>query len=168
MIQCLAAALLNERRKFRGLRIYGLLTDLSRFHFYSYDPVQNKFYTDDKILVDNNRVPFLSGMIHSMYFTRCESLKAHVFSLVSNKIFGVILNAYIEGLQLTISNNAGKASCGDVSHFAPCYDHNFANVSLQFSPPGSSLEDRLQERQKVESKNEVHLKLAAVPLTDCL
>ena len=89
-----------------------------------------------------------------------------VLPSVSNKIFGVILSAYIEGLRLTISNSTDRPACGDVSCFAPCYDHNFANISLQFSPPGSSLVDQLQ---KVESKNEVHLTLVvAVPSTDYL
>ena len=93
-----------------------------------------------------------------------------VIPSVSNIIFIVILNTYIEGLWPSILDRMHRASCGDVSCFAPCYDHNFANnVSLQFSPPGLSLMDQLQEGLKVEPKNEVHLKLlVAVPLTDCL
>ena len=82
---------------------------------------------------------------------------------VSNKIFGVLLSAYIEGLRLSISYSTDRASCGDVSCFASYYDHNFANISLQFAPPSSSLVDKLQ---KVESKNGVHLYLVAELSTD--
>ena len=84
---------------------------------------------------------------------------------MSNKIFGVILSAYIEGLRLTIANSADRASHGDVSCFAPCYDYDFANISLQFSAPGSSLVD---QHGKAESNHEVHLiVVVAVILTDC-
>ena len=69
----------SERHNFEGLRIYGLLTDLNGFHFYSYDPTEKKFYLDEKMYVDASRLPFLSGMIAGTYFTWRNSLKAHAF-----------------------------------------------------------------------------------------
>jgi hypothetical protein len=49
--------------EFEGLRIHGLLTDLTRFNFYSYDPVARKFQVDTKIVVDARRETHLSDMI---------------------------------------------------------------------------------------------------------
>ena len=66
----------SERHK---LRIYGLLTNLTRFYFYSYDPIKNKFYVDEKMFLDLSRLPFISGTIGGTYFTWCKSLKAHVY-----------------------------------------------------------------------------------------
>ena len=61
-----AAAKINKQADFEGLRIYGVLTDLNRFDFYSYDPISNRFCQDNGILVSTLRDGFSSGMIYGM------------------------------------------------------------------------------------------------------
>jgi hypothetical protein len=68
-----AAAEYNKRANFAGLRIHGLLTDLQRFEFYSYDPPSNEFCIDGIITVANKREPQLSDMIEGKPFTPCGS-----------------------------------------------------------------------------------------------
>jgi hypothetical protein len=47
-----AVAKANETADFEGLHVYGLLTNLTRFAFYSYDPTSNTFYQDDEIFIE--------------------------------------------------------------------------------------------------------------------
>ena len=56
----------NKRAHFKDLRVHGLLTDLSQFCFYSYDPVSNEFCMDETIIVGESREEYLSGMIHDV------------------------------------------------------------------------------------------------------
>ena len=62
----IAAARGNKQAYFEGLRIYGVLTNLTRFAFFSYDPKSDTFCRDDEIFVGVLRDGFSSGMIHSM------------------------------------------------------------------------------------------------------
>jgi hypothetical protein len=48
-----AAAKENRKAYFTNLRIYGFLTDLFDFHFYSYDPLSRKFAFDETLIVNN-------------------------------------------------------------------------------------------------------------------
>jgi hypothetical protein len=61
-----AADKVNKKADFEGLRVYGVLTNLTRFAFYSYDPISNTFCRDDEIFVETLRDGFSSGMIHGM------------------------------------------------------------------------------------------------------
>jgi hypothetical protein len=58
-----AAAEENKLIDFAGLRIYGLLTNVNRFEFYSYDPVTKQFCFDETILVVNKRPKSMTEMI---------------------------------------------------------------------------------------------------------
>ena len=62
-----AAAQENKQADFEGLRVYGVLTNLTQFAFYSYDPKSNSFCRDDEIFVETLRDGFSSGMIHGMF-----------------------------------------------------------------------------------------------------
>ena len=55
---------MNKEADFEKSRVYGILTDLTVFTFYSYDPVSNTFHRDEKIIVEVLRDDFSSGMIH--------------------------------------------------------------------------------------------------------
>jgi len=83
---------------FANLRIYGLLTDLTQFRFYSYDPLSQNFAIDEILIVNSTRDFVFADMIP-----------------VSNKIFSVILTAYIDGLEATTAKNIEKKSKGDIS-----------------------------------------------------
>lgn len=61
-----AVAQVNKEADFGGLRVYGVLTNLARFAFYSYDPISNTFCQDDEIIVERLRDGFSSSMIHGM------------------------------------------------------------------------------------------------------
>ena len=64
-----AAAEMNRTARFEGLRVYGLLTDLTTFKFYSYDPIQKKFAFDETIIVNVSREILFADMIHGMWFS---------------------------------------------------------------------------------------------------
>ncbi len=65
---------MNKTNDFAGFRIYGLLTDLISFKFYSYDPITNKFCFDETIIINNRRIDAFSDMIDGKYFLdgRCS------------------------------------------------------------------------------------------------
>jgi len=63
-----AAAKDNELQNFPTLRIYGMLIGFRNYFFYSYDPVTNNFYFDEKICVRSRRIEGLSDMVERMYF----------------------------------------------------------------------------------------------------
>lgn len=62
----IAAAKENQKSDFEGLRVYGVLTTLTHFAFYSYDPISNTFCEDHEIFMMTQRDGFLSDMIHGM------------------------------------------------------------------------------------------------------
>lgn len=68
----LPAAEMNQSNGFEGLCIYGLLTDIVQFKFYSYDPTTNKFCFDETIIVDMKRTTAFSDMIDGMYFSQWQ------------------------------------------------------------------------------------------------
>ncbi len=61
-----AAAKANKKVDLAELRIYGLLTDLIDFHFYSYDPLTNKFAFDETLVVNITRDMAFTDMIPGM------------------------------------------------------------------------------------------------------
>jgi hypothetical protein len=61
-----AAAKMNQKAKFEGLHVHGLLADLQVFHFYSFDPTQEKFAFDETLLANASRDGFVRDMIHGM------------------------------------------------------------------------------------------------------
>lgn len=88
-LELLSAAEMNKKIDFEGLRVHGLLTDLQAFHFYSYDPTRRKFAFDETLQASGAREAFIADMIR-----------------VTNKVFTVILSAYVEGLAASV-----EASC---------------------------------------------------------
>lgn len=50
------------------MRVYGILTNLTRFGFFSYDPKTETFGKDCEMYVEILRDGFLPGMIHGMCF----------------------------------------------------------------------------------------------------
>jgi len=50
---------MNKSINFKGLHIYGLLTDLIQFKFYSYDPATNQFCFDETIIVAKKKERFV-------------------------------------------------------------------------------------------------------------
>ena len=60
---------MNKSIDFKGLRIYGLLTDLIQFKFYSYDPATNQFCFDETIIINVKRTDAFSDMIDGPYFS---------------------------------------------------------------------------------------------------
>ncbi|KIM72058.1 hypothetical protein PILCRDRAFT_43067, partial [Piloderma croceum F 1598] len=80
-LKLLSTMVQNNQLNFTGFHIYGLLTDLSQFKFYSYNPSTKQLCFDKRILINNRRSKAFADMIN-----------------VSNKIFGVILTAYMDGL----------------------------------------------------------------------
>jgi hypothetical protein len=77
----LAAAEVNKSIDFAGLRIYGLLTDLVQFTFYSYEPTTRQFCFDEILYVNLKRTDALSDMIGGMYFSPWQLLRADIFCL---------------------------------------------------------------------------------------
>ncbi|KIL55332.1 hypothetical protein M378DRAFT_28579 [Amanita muscaria Koide BX008] len=97
-LELLSTAEQNNQLDFAGLRIYGLLTDLTQFKFYSYNPTSEQFCCDEEITINTRRITAFHDMIN-----------------VSNKIFGVILTAYMDGLRAIISRSKDRAKKKDFS-----------------------------------------------------
>ncbi|CAA7265119.1 unnamed protein product [Cyclocybe aegerita] len=97
-LELLSAAEANNRSGFDITRVYGLLTDLSSFRFYSYDPKSKSFSFDEDILVNAKRDDFCFDMIY-----------------VSNKIFNVIMCGYVEVLRATVEASKKKSEQGDLT-----------------------------------------------------
>jgi hypothetical protein len=72
---------MNERLDFAGLRIYGLLTDLEDFNFYSYDPSTKQFCFDEYITVSNKRIPAFHDMIEGLSISPLYSYRPDFFQL---------------------------------------------------------------------------------------
>lgn len=66
------------------------------FSFYSYDPITKKFCFDETILIVNKRPGSLAEMVD-----------------VSDKIFGLILSAYMDGLCATLEKSRDRAKNND-------------------------------------------------------
>ena len=114
-----AAARLNEGVDFGKLRIYGLLTDLIDFHFYSYNPLTNRFAFDETLVVNITRDVSFTDMIPGICLFLHTCLTIDQTHLVANKIFSVILTAYIDGLEATLKRSNDRIKEGDVSvHFS--------------------------------------------------
>ena len=75
----LAAAEMNKKADFAGLRIYGLLTNLVQFKFYSYDPSTKQFCFDDMIIVTGRRAAASKEMIEGFCISPLYSHKPHFF-----------------------------------------------------------------------------------------
>ncbi|KAF8797540.1 hypothetical protein BYT27DRAFT_7228908 [Phlegmacium glaucopus] len=84
-LELLSAAEMNKNAQYESLHVHGLLTDLQTFHFYSYDQSQRKFAFDETLHVSTTREMFMADMIH-----------------VTNKVFTVVLFAYVEGLAASV------------------------------------------------------------------
>ncbi|KAH9887284.1 hypothetical protein C8Q73DRAFT_259164 [Cubamyces lactineus] len=71
------------------VRIYGLLTDRTRFAFFSYDPSQRRFSFDQEYLASGPREQYLTRLIP-----------------IANKIFSVLLAGYLAVLQAPVAAEA--------------------------------------------------------------
>ncbi|KAM6496570.1 hypothetical protein JOM56_007043 [Amanita muscaria] len=92
--ELLSAAEMNKSDVVQGLRVYGLLTDLTQFKFYSYDPATKQFCFDETIFsINANRIEAFSDMMD-----------------ISNKIFGVVLSGYMDTLRAWITKDEDRAN----------------------------------------------------------
>ncbi|CAA7265588.1 unnamed protein product [Cyclocybe aegerita] len=94
-LELLSAAEANKKLKYTGLRVYGLLTDLTLFHFYSFDPIERSFYKDDVLFANVIRELFCGDMIP-----------------VANKIFSVLMLGYLESLEATVALSKARGQSG--------------------------------------------------------
>jgi hypothetical protein len=70
---------MNKTLDFAGLRIYGLLTNLVQFTFYSYDPSTEQFFFDEWLIIANKRVPASNDMIDGFCISPLYSHKPDFF-----------------------------------------------------------------------------------------
>ena len=63
----IAAANRNSTLNHEKRRVYGLLTDLNSFKFYSFDPSVQAFFKDETITVNNKRDTFTTDMIEGLF-----------------------------------------------------------------------------------------------------
>jgi len=129
---------MNKTLDFAGLRIYGLITDLVQFKFYSYDPSTKQFSFDELMIVANKRVPASSDMIDGLCISPSYSHKPHFFSVV-NKIFGLVLTGYMDGLRATIKRSQDRAKRNDVSP-SLVYRARYYSCTSSFRPEVPHLE----------------------------
>ena len=63
---------MNKSINLKGLRIYGLLTDLVQFKFCSYDPATNQFCFDETIIINVKRTDAFSDMMDGAYLSQWQ------------------------------------------------------------------------------------------------
>jgi len=122
---------MNKKLKFRGLRVYGLLTDLLQFKFYSYNPPTETFCFDETLLVEIRRTKSLSDMVDGLYIHHYDVSVLTYLPSVADKIFSVILTAYIDGLSAIVKMSKDRAEHNDVSPLATPKLH-ISDVALVF------------------------------------
>ena len=124
---------MNKKLDFAGLRIYGLLTDLIQFKFYSYDPTTRQFYFDEMILVNTKRTSIIFDMVDGLWIPPLQSPRSDLFCSVADKIFGVILTAYMDGLRAIIKRRQDRAKRNDVRYrLSTVYRYEIADTSPVF------------------------------------
>lgn len=99
--QYLAAAEQNSQLNFKGLCIYGLLTNFTQFIFtlIIHPPKNSVLMSRYYLLVNTKRMAAFSDMVDVWAYVHNNGSELTSFHLVSNKIFGIILTAYMDGLQ---------------------------------------------------------------------
>ena len=110
-----AAAAENDMVGFTNLRVYGLLTDLTKFEFYSYDPVDKQFSLDEKFSLETRRNHYCFGMIHGIFNAVQKVATIDVFlSPVTNKIFSIVMHSYVMGLEAIVLKGWERGEKRDV------------------------------------------------------
>jgi len=133
---------MNKKLKFQGLRVCGLLTDLLQFKFYSYDPSTKTFCFDENLLVELRRTKSLSDMVDGLYIFHDNVSELIYLPSVADKIFSIILTAYVDGLSAIIKIST-RQSTGQWERALL-----FANRCVQkFESHAASLEEDVEERE---------------------
>ncbi|KAJ3510343.1 hypothetical protein NLJ89_g4733 [Agrocybe chaxingu] len=115
-LELLSAAEANKKLKYTGLRIYGLLTDLTLFHFYSFDPIERSFYKDD-VLIANIFSILMSGYLESLEATVALS-KARAQSGDSSGKGSSPIHQMADKPSI-LASSSGANSMGALSHVRP-------------------------------------------------
>ena len=89
----------NETVNFVNLHICGFLANLIDLHFYPYDSFAKEFAFSKTLVVNITRDVEFADMISGMYFLLHTQIAIDQTCLVSNKIFSVILTAYIDSMK---------------------------------------------------------------------
>ncbi|KAJ6561235.1 hypothetical protein DFH09DRAFT_1160828 [Mycena vulgaris] len=88
-----SASELNDATGFRTLMVYGLLTDMGTFEFFSFEPISKTFYQEEVLSVPRKREGILCDMIE-----------------VTNEIFSVVLQAFIDTLKVTCEKSKERST----------------------------------------------------------
>ncbi|KIL58137.1 hypothetical protein M378DRAFT_170927 [Amanita muscaria Koide BX008] len=119
--ELLSAAEMNKSDVVQGLRVYGLLTDLTQFKFYSYDPATKQFCFDETIFsINANRIEAFSDMMD-----------------VSNKIFGVVLSGYMDTLRAWITKDEDRANHNQTGRNIPSSSQKPSELTGEGKSTGS-------------------------------
>lgn len=119
----IAAAEENSTVDFANLRVYGLLTDLTKFEFYSYDPMKKRFSLDEEFSLETRRNHYCFGMIYGICNAVKKVVTTDVFlSSVTNKIFSIIMHGYVEGLEAVVLKSQERGDNGDVKSWSSFHE----------------------------------------------
>jgi len=138
-LEILAAAKLNEVN-FANLRIYGLVTDLFVFSFYSYDSHTKAFAFDERLDVNITRDIAFTDMVP-----------------VCNKIFGLILTAYIDALNASTLKEVSSPGSMRTMHNKESWE-----VALQLAQDCcNKFNESVKSVDEIEQNSTAALKLLA-------
>ncbi|KAJ7129504.1 hypothetical protein C8R44DRAFT_666272 [Mycena epipterygia] len=133
-----SASKMNSAVGFESLTVYGLLTDLTTFHFFSFEPISQTFYRDAKIAVSPLREEFLRGMMP-----------------VVDKIFSLVLQGYVDTLKATCTkseeHSSGSRVRPSLETWERAQEHALAAQTKlkQFSSDFTALEESAAEGLKL-------------------
>ncbi|RXW15387.1 hypothetical protein EST38_g10465 [Candolleomyces aberdarensis] len=122
-------------------RVHGLLTDLNRFVFYSFDPTTKTFYEGERHGGGGFRDTFCSSMID-----------------LANKIFSILMHSYVEFLEANIAQPPTSHSDSELSDwkagldFAKQAHRGLQAVGADVSNTPEVLEEKSSEALKLLSR----------------
>ena len=97
--------------------MYAVLTDMEKFLFFRYDGKTFERF-EEPMFVPTNRVNFLAGMIDGATIAYLKFLLAELtcclLAIVSETVFSILLQSYIEFLRAIEARSRGRGNNGDV------------------------------------------------------
>ena len=111
---------MNRRIDIQDFAIYAVLTDTKQWEFLAYDGAEQKFYRDEPINLSGRPLEdhwlyirsMVQGKLLSPYST---SLLTSIWSAVCSRIFGMLLQGYINTLKAYSAKSFQRGDAGDVS-----------------------------------------------------
>lgn len=110
---------MNRRIDIQDFAIYAVLTDTKQWEFLAYDGAQQKFYRDEPISLSGRPLEdhwlYIRSMVQGKLLSYLNFRADCKWSTVCNRIFGILLQGYINTLKAYSTKSFRRGEAGDVS-----------------------------------------------------